>query len=294
MNKDARLAVGLPTHPKTIKLKRRLQHAGPLHLIYLWLWAAQNRPDGDLSGMTDEDIEIASGWDGEADSFVKALLAVGWLDGDEGDRRLHDWEDHNPWAAGAQRRSEAGKIAALIKHGMTREDAERKVFGARRMRTASEPQPKPPNPQCPVSVSVSVTDSVSESTAGAAPENPAPPEASADTSGTLIELPAIGGTFHVTHDQAKRWAEIYTGVDVELQLRKMLGWLEANSKLRKTRGGMPRFIVSWLSREQDRPKPGAGNGTHRPAGKQSGAAILDETCADAYAGPQAATVGTAH
>lgn len=112
---DARISVALPGHPKTKKLARRLGDAGPLHCIYLFLWTAANRSDGDLSGMTDEDIELAINWNGEPDAFVAAMAAVGFLDGEESNRRIHDWGEHNGWAAGAKQRSDKSRWAALCK-----------------------------------------------------------------------------------------------------------------------------------------------------------------------------------
>ncbi|MFK3845763.1 hypothetical protein [Stenotrophomonas sp. NPDC078853] len=112
---DARISVALPGHPKTKKLARRLGDAGPLHCIYLFLWTAANRSNGDLSGMTDEDIELAINWTGEPDVFVAAMAAVGFLDGQEGQRRIHDWDDHNAWAAGAGDRSMRSKFAVACR-----------------------------------------------------------------------------------------------------------------------------------------------------------------------------------
>jgi hypothetical protein len=115
---DARIATALPQHPKTKKLFRRLGAAGPLGCIYLFLWAAANRSDGDLSGMTDEDIELAVDWNGDAGAFVSAMSEVGFLDGPESQRFIHDWEEHNPWAAGSKSRSEKARWAALcMRHG---------------------------------------------------------------------------------------------------------------------------------------------------------------------------------
>lgn len=112
---DARISVALPGHPKTKKLARRLGDAGPLHCIYLFLWTAANRSDGDLAGMSDEDIELAINWTGEDNAFVSAMTAVGFLDGEEGERRIHDWSEHNAWAAGADDRSQRAKFAALCR-----------------------------------------------------------------------------------------------------------------------------------------------------------------------------------
>ena len=115
---DARIATSLPSHPKTKKLVKRLGGAAGWHLVCLFLWAAANRPDGDLDGLSDEDVELAVDWSGEDGAFVEALAAVGFLDGEQGARRIHDWAEHNPWAAGADARKEKASFAALVRqHG---------------------------------------------------------------------------------------------------------------------------------------------------------------------------------
>lgn len=58
--------------------------------------------------------------------------------------------------------------------------------------------------------------------------------------------------YGVEQDQVDRWAEQFPAVDVPQQLRAMQAWLEANPTKRKTRRGITRFIVNWLSKEQDR------------------------------------------
>jgi len=120
---DARISTGLPGHPKTKKLARRLGPTGPLGCIYLFLWVAANRSDGDLAGMTDEDIELAVDWTGDEGAFVEAMMSVRFLEGDPGMRRIHDWAEHNPWAAGADTRSERARWAALCKQYGRREAA---------------------------------------------------------------------------------------------------------------------------------------------------------------------------
>ncbi|MCS4235062.1 hypothetical protein [Stenotrophomonas sp. BIGb0135] len=135
---DARISVALPGHPKTKKLARRLGAAGPLYCIYLFLWATANRSDGDLAGMTDEDIELAIDWTGEEFAFVRGMAEAGFLDGEEGNRRIHDWDEHNPWAAGAASRSQKAKWANLCKY-QGKEEAERKMPAyAKRLRDASK------------------------------------------------------------------------------------------------------------------------------------------------------------
>ena len=118
MPNDARISTGLPHHPKTKKLTRRLGEASGWYLLRLILWAATNRSNGDFSGLSDEDLEIATDWPGEANAFIATLSDVGFLDGAEYSRKFHDWEQHNPWVAGAGKRSEKARFAALCKqHG---------------------------------------------------------------------------------------------------------------------------------------------------------------------------------
>lgn len=61
-----------------------------------------------------------------------------------------------------------------------------------------------------------------------------------------------GSEYSVTVDQLNEWRSLYPAVDVEQELRKMRGWLNANKTKRKTRKGIERFIANWLSGEQDK------------------------------------------
>jgi hypothetical protein len=112
MADDARISTALPRHPKTVKLQRRLGAPGCWSLICLFLWVADNRPDGDLKGMTAEDIEIAAEWPGESGSFVATLSEIRFVDGQAGAYTIHDWVQHNPWAAGRPQRVAVARAAA--------------------------------------------------------------------------------------------------------------------------------------------------------------------------------------
>ena len=83
MADDARICTALAHHPKTVKVQRRLGDKGCWRLVALFLWVAENRPDGDLVGMNSEDIEIAGGWDGEPGKFTQTLVEVRFLDGEK-------------------------------------------------------------------------------------------------------------------------------------------------------------------------------------------------------------------
>ncbi len=58
--------------------------------------------------------------------------------------------------------------------------------------------------------------------------------------------------FGVTQEMIDQWKGLYPAVDVDQEIRKMIGWCDANPKNRKTRTGAKRFINSWLSRAQNR------------------------------------------
>lgn len=71
----------------------------------------------------------------------------------------------------------------------------------------------------------------------------------------VIALPLNDGTeFSVTDEMISEFSSLYPAVDIMQELRNMRGWLISNPKNRKTGAGIRRFINSWLSREQDRPK----------------------------------------
>lgn len=123
MKADARLDFSFPHHPKTVRLRHRLGHGGPLAFVYLILWVGQNRPDGNLTGLLPEDLEIAAGWQGPAGDFVQAALDIGFLDQDgDGTYSVHDWADHQPWLNGANERSERASHAAKTRWGHSGDD----------------------------------------------------------------------------------------------------------------------------------------------------------------------------
>lgn len=70
-------------------------------------------------------------------------------------------------------------------------------------------------------------------------------------------LLVTGGFYPVSREEAKKYQELYPAIDVDQEFRKMIGWLDANPKNRKTPKGIGRFINGWLCRAQDsaRPKP---------------------------------------
>ena len=93
MNTDIRLSVNFFNHIKTLKLERQCGKEGVLCLLKLWVWAAVNRPSGDLSGYSLDDLELFSGWKGESGCFGEALQELRWIEGKRNSFRLHGWEE---------------------------------------------------------------------------------------------------------------------------------------------------------------------------------------------------------
>jgi hypothetical protein len=112
----------LGTHRKLMKLMRSL-HISDVravgHLQYLWWWALDNAPAGDLSGLTAADIAAAGHWNRDARAFFAALIDAGWIDAGDGGLSLHDWEEYG------------GRLAR--QRTLTRE--QRQLGGQKRMET---------------------------------------------------------------------------------------------------------------------------------------------------------------
>lgn len=60
-------------------------------LVSLWLWAAQNATDGDLSECSDRAIAEAAEFKRKPSLFIEALISAKLLDED---RKLHNWDEY--------------------------------------------------------------------------------------------------------------------------------------------------------------------------------------------------------
>lgn len=122
MNTDFRITIDAFDHPKIVKLQRLCGEHGVLCLFKLWAFTARYHPRGDLSNMTDEDIEIAAKWNGKPGVFFSALIKYRMLDEMLGAYSVHDWEEHNAYAFHAPERSQKARNAAKVRWGCN-EDA---------------------------------------------------------------------------------------------------------------------------------------------------------------------------
>ena len=90
---------------------------------------------------------------------------------------------------------------------------------------------------------------------------PSAAKAALNAGDAFIKLPLNDKSyFSVLQTDVEHYKELYPAVNVEQELRSMLGWLEANPRRRKTRNGIKSFITKWLSKSQD--QGGAGYGSY--------------------------------
>lgn len=68
--------------------------------------------------------------------------------------------------------------------------------------------------------------------------------------------------FFVFAGDIERWQRDFKSLDIHAELCAMRAWLEANPEKRKTKRGMPKFIVGWLSRSQNSGKGQKSGGNH--------------------------------
>ena len=69
----------------------------------------------------------------------------------------------------------------------------------------------------------------------------------------VLELPLIDKSLYPIYEKdIQKWETIYPAVNIMQEFRNMLGWLDSHPKNRKTKGGVSRFINSWLGRCQDK------------------------------------------
>lgn len=112
MTKDIRIAFSFLDHRKRRKLRQLLGPGSTDYLLNLWLSTAMNHPDGVLGGMDEGDVALEAHWDGDANTFVQAMLDAGFLDKTDNGYALHDWREHQGFVIHAHERQEKARKAA--------------------------------------------------------------------------------------------------------------------------------------------------------------------------------------
>ncbi|MFW7526319.1 helix-turn-helix domain-containing protein [Vibrio ostreicida] len=88
----------------------------------------------------------------------------------------------------------------------------------------------------------------------------------ADKERVYCEIPLKGKQTHhaITQSQIEQLSQLYPAVDVDQQLRNMIGWCQANPQRKKTKQGINRFIHAWLCKEQNKGCAPSARGTMTP------------------------------
>ncbi len=109
MNTDFRVTNTVFQNTKIRRLMRHKSGVGVLNLFQLWAFTSAHRSKGVLYGLDEMDIMDASGSNDE--TLVEKFVELRLLDYCDGVYSVHDWEQWNPWAMGAEKRSEAARKA---------------------------------------------------------------------------------------------------------------------------------------------------------------------------------------
>ena len=115
-----RLKTGFFSNLKTLRLHARIGDDAFWIPPRLWAYAAENKPDGDFSSFTTEEIASLLGCVKYAPSIRQALVYAGFLDADG---KIHAWQEHNGYHDKFAARA---RIAALAMHAKRRAGKEKK------------------------------------------------------------------------------------------------------------------------------------------------------------------------
>lgn len=270
---DIRIDVDFFQHSKTRKLQRRHGPEAVLALINLWTWAAKQKPDGRLSGMDEEDIELASNWNG-GPGFVGSLVELHFIDEEEDGYVLHNWEERNPWVAASPKRSNQNRLIRMADiypdlylelvnqgvQGLTKEEYRRAVneYLTRGQRNVDEPLTPPHTQILPQEHNNDfVPEGCSQNNHKLSTEistNGDKPLVLAQKEQVLLFLQLFRnfpGYSPEDPERESRWAytlsEYFDNLDLNREFQEATRWIKKKGfKVRNTKA----FITDWLKRVQ--------------------------------------------
>jgi uncharacterized protein YdaU (DUF1376 family) len=148
--------------------------------------------------------------------------------------RLRDFDDVPPWdTKNEQLQERLNTHLSRVTNAVQTPDATATLY----------PIPNTHNPIEETTTCAAAPAAVVE-VAPALPAEPAEPPA--------YTLPTnTGEEFPIVRQRVEEFVELYPGVDVMQELRKMRGWLISNPAKRKTKKGMMSFVNNWLSKQQN-------------------------------------------
>ena len=270
-------------HPKTTRLKRRLGVSLPTtigHLHMFWWWGLTYAETGDLSGVDDEIIADACGWEGEPSEFIEALISAGFVDKN---RHIHDWSEYTGRLISRREQSrirqaryrESRETNALVTRdsnarSVTKRDSNANVRvshgsreeGEKRRQDKSTPHIAPPVPTLPWETDDSAPGGAATKTAGTEDQSLTAGSADNDSKPAKRRGPTAAPEMTPTPEMYA-WAAQECGFDerrTNLEMLKMLDHFRSNGK-RKTD-----WLATWRNWMRNAVKyDGQRSSTARPA-----------------------------
>jgi hypothetical protein len=110
---DFRITDDFADNPKVERLVRMLDESAIRALLRVFGYTARNRPDGNLTGLTGDDIEIIARWSPRRKGrLIAALVELNFLEQNGPDLLIHNWLKRQPYLADRDFRSARAKKAA--------------------------------------------------------------------------------------------------------------------------------------------------------------------------------------
>lgn len=176
----------------------------------------------------------------------------------DGQRRNARLEEHRDRAVELRRkRSEAGKAAAAARAcSNNRSSNVEQTFNNR---SSIDNHPTSPSPS-PSNAGISPSGEINQPAAPVVATSDPPKRRKRSQHHNAVSWSDSDGWQGISESDRKTWAEAYPACVVDIELVRASEWLKANPA-RAKKSNWRRFLVSWLTRSQDR------GGTNRSAGK---------------------------
>ena len=241
-----KMRIDLASDPAVVRIRRATgldadSVVGKLHR--LWGWADVHTADGSAVGLDVDWVDELVGVPG----FGAAMIAAGWLEADGTGIRFANFDKHN---------GQPAKVRALGKNRMKRVRCAGSATSAS-LEEEKRREEKEELPAAQVATSVPPKRRKRSQPAGG------------------ISWTADAGWQGITDADRTEWAAAYPACDLAGELLRATSWLKANpSKAHKS--NWRRFVVSWLTRSQDK------GGTNRTPGVRPDAKPPPKAWKDEY------------
>lgn len=196
LDTDIRIKTGFFRHFKRKKLQRLAGAEGVLAILELWAWAADNRPNGDLTGMDAEKIADVTTWPDDPDRLVAAFVAAGLVDGEPDHYSVHDFETEQAWIQKRAALKEAGRRGAELTN--SKKSPEERKAASDRANEAKRLKREQERAALQDQIAAAVKSALTEPRPPAVVDTPNTPEPTAATAGstaaycgTLPRPPAV-------------------------------------------------------------------------------------------------------